>query len=75
MPCVRCQSACAVHRPNGTRARNAPSRIAPGGTYMCWVRYYDLKAGRHTLTLAPGAGDPVIEGLVLTDSPGSFEPK
>ena len=27
--CVRCQSACAVHRPNGTRARNAPSRIAP----------------------------------------------
>ena len=26
---VRCQSACAVHRPNGTRARNAPSRIAP----------------------------------------------
>ena len=49
--------------------------IAPGGTYMCWVRYYDLKAGRHTLVLAPGAGDPVIEGLVLTDSPGSFEPK
>ena len=27
--CVRCLSACAVHRPNGTRARNAPSRIAP----------------------------------------------
>ena len=26
--CV-CLSACAVHRPNGTRARNAPSRIAP----------------------------------------------
>ena len=49
--------------------------IAPGGTYMCWVRYYDLKAGRHTLVLAPGAGDPVIEGLVLTDSPGSFEPQ
>ena len=29
VPCVRCLSACAVHRPNGTRARNAPSRIAP----------------------------------------------
>ena len=27
--CVWCQSACAVHRPNGTRARNAPFRIAP----------------------------------------------
>ena len=27
--CVRCQSACAVHRPNVTRARNAPFRIAP----------------------------------------------
>jgi len=26
---VGCPSACAVHRPNGTRARNAPSRIAP----------------------------------------------
>ena len=29
LPCVGCQSACAVHRPNGTRARNAPFRIAP----------------------------------------------
>ena len=29
VPGVRCQSACAVHRPNGTCARNAPSRIAP----------------------------------------------
>ena len=27
--CVWCLSACSVHRPNGTRARNAPSRIAP----------------------------------------------
>ena len=27
--CAGCQSACAVHRPNGTRARNVPSRIAP----------------------------------------------
>ena len=27
--CAGCQSACAVHRPNGTRARNAPFRIAP----------------------------------------------
>ena len=29
VPCVRCQSACAAHRPNGTCARNAPFRIAP----------------------------------------------
>ena len=27
--CAGCQSACAVHRPNGTRARNVPFRIAP----------------------------------------------
>ena len=27
--CAGCQSACAAHRPNGTRARNVPSRIAP----------------------------------------------
>ena len=49
--------------------------LAPGGTYMSWIRYYDLKAGPHTLVLAPGNGEPVIEGLVLTDSPGSFEPQ
>ena len=49
--------------------------LAPGGTYMGWIRYYDFKAGRHTLTLAPGAGESSIEGLVLTDSPGSFEPQ
>ena len=49
--------------------------LAPGGTYMCWIRYYDFKAGAHTLVLAPGDGNPSIEGLVLTDSPGSFEPQ
>ena len=27
--CAGCQSACAAHRRNGTRARNVPSRIAP----------------------------------------------
>ena len=26
--CMGCQSACAIHRPNGTCARNVPSRIA-----------------------------------------------
>ena len=49
--------------------------LAPGGTYMCWIRYYDFKAGLHTLALAPGSGEPQIEGIVLTDSPGSFEPQ
>ena len=29
IPCLRCQSACAAHRPNGTCARNTPFRIAP----------------------------------------------
>jgi len=49
--------------------------IAPGGTYMSWVCHYDLKAGRHTLTLAPDKGGADIEGLVLTDAPISFEPE
>lgn len=48
---------------------------SPGGTYMCWVRYYDLKKGVHTFELKPENGGAAIEGLVLTDSPGSFEPE
>ena len=46
-------------------------------------RFFDLKAGRHTLGIRPLAKatrldtpSPVrIEGAVLTDSPGSFEPR
>ena len=49
--------------------------IAPGGTYMSWIRYYDLKKGVHTLELKPNKGGAAIEGLVLTDAPGSFEPE
>ena len=50
--------------------------LAPGGTYMDWARHYDLTKGRHTLTFAPARKDGafVLEGLVLTDHPGSFEP-
>ncbi|MCQ2392319.1 MAG: right-handed parallel beta-helix repeat-containing protein [Kiritimatiellae bacterium] len=50
------------------------SLVSPGGTYMSWVRYYDLKQGRHTLTLQPQRGTLEMSDLVLTDAPGSFEP-
>ena len=49
--------------------------VAPGGTYMCWIRYYDLKQGKHTLEIRSDRGGAAIEGIVLTDSPGSFEPE
>ena len=49
--------------------------VSPGGTYMSWIRYYDLKKGVHTLELKPNKGGAAIEGLVLTDAPGSFEPE
>ena len=49
--------------------------LSPGGTYMSWIRYYDLKQGVHTLELKPNKGGAAIEGLVLTDAPGSFEPE
>ena len=39
------------------------------------VSYYDLKQGVHTLELKPNKGGAAIEGLVLTDAPGSFEPE
>lgn len=51
--------------------------LAPSGTYMSFIRFYDLKPGRHTLKLTGGKmlEHVTLEGLVLTDSPGSFEPR
>ena len=48
--------------------------LAPGCGFGGMVRYYDLAAGRHTVTLAAQSGDFVCDGLVLTDAPISFEP-
>ena len=47
LPCVGCQSACAVHRPNGTRARNAP--------FDC-VRVRSLPGPAHFASLRSAAG-------------------
>ena len=49
--------------------------VAPSGSHMGKIRYYDLKKGVHTLKLRKEKDDVVIEGVVLTDSPGSFEPE
>jgi hypothetical protein len=49
--------------------------IAPGKDFGDMCRHYDLKKGRHTLKIWNHAGNPVAEGLVLTDNPLSFEPR
>ncbi len=36
---------------------------------------YDLKAGRHVLKVGTAYGRFKFDGIVLTDSPGSFEPR
>lgn len=49
--------------------------IAPGKDFGDMCRHYDLKKGRHTLKIWNHAGNPIAEGLVLTDNPLSFEPR
>ncbi len=51
--------------------------MTPSGTYMSFVRYYDFAPGRHTLAFTAGINLDMVEleGLVLTDAPGSFEPR
>lgn len=49
--------------------------IAPGrkfGDMICPLRF---KAGRHTLGMSAKWGEFRYDGIVLTDSPGSFEPR
>lgn len=43
-----------------------------GGGRHCWL---DLTAGRHVIRLRQNRGGLVLDGLVLTDNPLSFEPK
>lgn len=40
---------------------------------MC--RHYDLMQGRHVVRIWKESGNPVAEGLVLTDNPLPFEPR
>lgn len=66
-----------------------PTSIQPGRDFPAWtivppgcsdgagcrIRYFDFEPGRHTLTIKPWRGRYALLAVVLTDSPGSFEPK
>ena len=49
--------------------------LTPGHAFGNMCRHYDLKAGRHTVTIRSTAGSLQYDGLVLTDNPLSFEPR
>ena len=66
-----------------------PTAIQPGKDFPAWsivpvgfksgpschIRFYDFEPGRHTLRIKPWHGRYKLQAVVLTDSPGSFEPK
>ena len=49
--------------------------LAPGMDFGNMCRPYDFKAGRHVLKMSAAQGPFPFDGIVLTDSPGSFEPR
>ena len=49
--------------------------LTPGRGFGDMCRHYDLKKGRHVVKIWQESGEPVAEGLVLTDNPLSFEPR
>ena len=49
--------------------------LTPGRGFGNMCRHYDLKHGVHTLRIKGDRSSFKFDGLVLTDSPASFEPK
>jgi hypothetical protein len=49
--------------------------LAPGRDFGNMSCPYDFKAGRHVLKMSAAQGPFPFDGIVLTDSPGSFEPR
>ena len=48
--------------------------LAPGGKFGNTIRYYDFDPGVHTVTVS-GSKSVTYDAVVLTDAPGSFEPR
>ena len=65
--------------PEVSRQQNADhptwTMLTPGRGFGDMCRHYDLKKGRHVVKIWKETGEPVAEGLVLTDNPLSFEPR
>ena len=53
------------------------SMLTPGRDFGNMLRHYDLEPGIHTVKLYSFSKDYPVEfdGLVVTDTPGSFEPR
>ena len=49
--------------------------LTPGKGFGHMSRPYDLEAGAHKLRIQGVSGSFSFDGIVLTDAPGSFEPK
>lgn len=49
--------------------------LTPGQGFGNFVKWYDWKAGRHTVTLSAARGTLLFDGLCATDAPASFEPR
>lgn len=49
--------------------------LAPGKKFGNMCCPYDFKAGRHVLKMSTASGKFPFDGIVVTDSPGSFEPR
>ena len=49
--------------------------LAPAARFGNSNRYYDLKKGTHKLRIKAGKNTFHFDGIVVTDSPGSFEPR
>ena len=65
--------------PEVSRQQNADhptwTMLTPGRGFGNMCRHYDLTKGRHVVKIWRDSGEPVAEGLVLTDNPLSFEPR
>ncbi len=48
--------------------------LSPGGKFGNTIRFYDFAPGTHTVTVS-GSKSITYDAVVLTDSPGSFEPR
>lgn len=57
-----------------TRAYPTWTMLTPGKVFGDYLRVYELSAGRHTVRIKADYSQFPYDGLVLTDSPGDFEP-
>ena len=62
-----------------SRQQSAPymtwTMLTPGKGFGHMSRHYDLKAGENKLRIQGTGGAFYFDGIVLTDAPGSFEPR